>query len=251
MSFKQLNCPKCAKPVRVPETMPGGTTLKCPACKELFQLPAAVVLDGAPVNVGDAVSIEWNGGWYPGHVLAVEPTGLVRIHYSGYDNSWDEAVPLTRLRRTAAPASATPTAPGQAGAPITNPGPTENDPFLAAVTSRPVNEQTRLNPGDQVRVEWGGKWWAGEVLSLQANGQVRIHYSGWDSSWDETVPRSRLCLPPSGPPKVAVVLDNQHTVKGILVGAAGDYLNLVREGDAVRTLINKQRILYLEVAESK
>jgi hypothetical protein len=31
-----------------------------------------------------------------------------------------------------------------------------------------------------------------QVVSVEPDGKVRIHYEGWDARWDETVPRSRL-----------------------------------------------------------
>src|SRR5262249_26098587 len=38
-----------------------------------------------------------------------------------------------------------------------------------------------------VEVEWGGSWWAAEVRRV-SGGLTLIHYTGWDSSWDEWVP---------------------------------------------------------------
>src|SRR5262249_16006418 len=46
-------------------------------------------------------------------------------------------------------------------------------------------------PMGAVEVEWGNKWWAAEVL--RSNGSLTlIHYRGWDSSWDEWVPSTRI-----------------------------------------------------------
>ncbi|MGE5492677.1 MAG: caspase family protein [Actinomycetota bacterium] len=47
---------------------------------------------------GDAVDIEWHGSWYPGSVLEVKQQGRYRIHYDGYDSSWDEVVGPDRIR---------------------------------------------------------------------------------------------------------------------------------------------------------
>jgi RNA binding activity-knot of a chromodomain len=48
----------------------------------------------------------------------------------------------------------------------------------------------------KVEVEWGGSWWAAEVLKVRGN-QYYIHYTGWSCSWDEWVSecRIRLCGP--------------------------------------------------------
>ncbi len=49
--------------------------------------------------------------------------------------------------------------------------------------------------GDAVDVQWGGKWWKGQILESRGGGQYKIHYVGWASSWDEVVPSSRLRRP--------------------------------------------------------
>jgi hypothetical protein len=48
----------------------------------------------------------------------------------------------------------------------------------------------------KVQVEWGGSWWAAEVLKVRGN-QYFIHYTGWSCSWDEWVPECRIrpCVP--------------------------------------------------------
>ena len=47
-----------------------------------------------------------------------------------------------------------------------------------------------------VEVEWGGTWWAAEVLKVRGN-QYYIHYTGWSCSWDEWVSECRIR--PCGP----------------------------------------------------
>lgn len=42
-------------------------------------------------------------------------------------------------------------------------------------------------------VEWHGTWWAGKVLENNA-GRWRIHYVGYESSWDEWVGQERIRL---------------------------------------------------------
>ncbi len=51
-----------------------------------------------------------------------------------------------------------------------------------------------------IEVEWGGTWWAAEVL--RGNGGLTlIHYTGWDSSWDEWVPAGRIRPVPAVTPE--------------------------------------------------
>src|SRR5947209_18994300 len=59
-------------------------------------------------------------------------------------------------------------------------------------TEKPEGGEPALKVGDAIQVEWYGSWWPAEVVSLRKDGRVKIHYSGWGSSWDEVVPRSRI-----------------------------------------------------------
>ncbi len=97
-----------------------------------------------------------------------------------------QAGALRRALIAAAVAALLVIAAGPAGAceELTRPGPVP----ASGIT---IDDGAVLQPGQGVLVEWGGQWWSGEVL--WADGpQVRIHYLGWESSWDEVVPRSRL-----------------------------------------------------------
>ena len=58
-----------------------------------------------------------------------------------------------------------------------------------------VDADTKLAPGYRLQVEWKEKWYDGQVLAVNGDGTVKIHYVGYETSWDETVPRSRLYLP--------------------------------------------------------
>jgi hypothetical protein len=58
----------------------------------------------------------------------------------------------------------------------------------------PVGPDTPLEVGAAVLANWRGVWWRAQVVALEPGDLVRIHYVGWDSRWDETVPRSSLLL---------------------------------------------------------
>lgn len=58
-----------------------------------------------------------------------------------------------------------------------------------------VQAASNLTAGDRVLVEQGGAWWRGRVKRVAADGNVAIHYVGWEASYDESVPVSRLQLP--------------------------------------------------------
>jgi hypothetical protein len=63
-------------------------------------------------------------------------------------------------------------------------------------TDHPVTSDTKLVGGQILQVEWGGNWWACRIVRLLDGGDVTIHYAGWESKYDEVVPRSRLQLDP-------------------------------------------------------
>lgn len=87
---------------------------------------------------------------------------------------------------------------------LNNPGrmPTQFSSVMTAYRTRLMDPQV----GDQVEVAWRGKfrletsdvyqglaWWVAEVVDKNpAQGQYKIRYPGWDSRWDEWVPRARL-----------------------------------------------------------
>ena len=58
-----------------------------------------------------------------------------------------------------------------------------------------VMPKTKLKARDQVLVQWSDSWWKGQVVKILPDGNVKIHYDGWDAEWDEVVPRSRLRIP--------------------------------------------------------
>ena len=46
-------------------------------------------------------------------------------------------------------------------------------------------------PGDRVEVQWKGDWYQASVIEVKGN-QYKIHYDGYDRSWDEWVDNSRI-----------------------------------------------------------
>jgi hypothetical protein len=56
----------------------------------------------------------------------------------------------------------------------------------------PVELETPLEIGSTVLAFAQGRWWRAEVTALEGEECVRIHYTAWEPTWDETVPRSKL-----------------------------------------------------------
>ncbi len=46
--------------------------------------------------------------------------------------------------------------------------------------------------GDQVRVQWSGKYYAAQIVEVVGKEQYRVHYDGYGSEWDENVGLSRI-----------------------------------------------------------
>lgn len=87
---------------------------------------------------------------------------------------------------------------------LNNPGrlPVDEIHLINAYRKRLMDPQV----GDKVEVAWRGKfrletsdvyqglaWWVAEIVDKHpAQGRYKIRYPGWDSRWDEWVPRARL-----------------------------------------------------------
>lgn len=114
---------------------------------------------------GDKAQVLWKGTWYPATVRKAKGTECY-IHYDGYGNSWDEWVGPDRIKVTAS------------GAP-------------AAAAEAPAAAAS-FGEGEAVSVLWKGTWYPAHVLKAMGGGRYRIHYDGYDASWDENVGPSRI-----------------------------------------------------------
>jgi hypothetical protein len=56
----------------------------------------------------------------------------------------------------------------------------------------PVGPDTYLEIGSRVLSFSQGRWWRAEVVGLEPDGKVKIHYPGWDAKWDVVLPRDEL-----------------------------------------------------------
>jgi hypothetical protein len=55
-----------------------------------------------------------------------------------------------------------------------------------------IEPETPLDVGSVVLSFTQGRWWRAEVVALEDNDMVRIHFPGWDAKWDASVPRGEL-----------------------------------------------------------
>lgn len=56
----------------------------------------------------------------------------------------------------------------------------------------PVRPDTPLEIGSTVLSFSQGRWWRAQVIGLEPNDSVRLHFPGWDAKWDVTVSRDEL-----------------------------------------------------------
>lgn len=66
--------------------------------------------------------------------------------------------------------------------------------LAARLRRQPVATIATWQRGDRVEVEWAGTWWKATILEAGKTG-VLVRYEGFDRSWDEWVPPSRVRKP--------------------------------------------------------
>jgi hypothetical protein len=107
----------------------------------------------ASTGVGDRIEVDYRGKWYRAKVIAAQD-GQMRVHYVGFDRSWDEWVTPDRVRPYQAP---------------------------------------QFGEGDKVQVYWprDKKWYPATVLKGWY-GLHLIRYDGYDAGTDEWVSRDLI-----------------------------------------------------------
>src|SRR5262249_34884394 len=60
---------------------------------------------------------------------------------------------------------------------------------LAADQIRAQEQTWKVN--DHVEVEWKGDWYQAQIIQVQGK-QYKVHYDGYESSWDEWVDNNRI-----------------------------------------------------------
>ena len=51
----------------------------------------------APVKVGDRIRVRWRGSTYNASVAGILASDRILVHYEGFENAWDEIVPMDRI----------------------------------------------------------------------------------------------------------------------------------------------------------
>jgi hypothetical protein len=138
-------------------------------------LLAFVVACSRSYRVGDEVLVEWEGKEYPAVILSAPTPAKFKVHYEGFDDIWDEEVPKSRLKgfRTG----------------------TEIRPEPPAKVRQKALEAAQTNTyrvGDHVRVDWRGKLYPAQIVSVIGKEKYRVHFDGYGSEFDEDVGLARI-----------------------------------------------------------
>lgn len=159
---------------------------------------------------GDAVWVEWRGTWWRGTVRRVEGPIEWLVHYDGWGSQWDEVVGpsriATRSKAPPGPIGGSPRGLVLALVAVAALGVVGGAVFTFSGSSgsttasydtppgAPVVALGDLQVGQRVLVEWNGRWYPSNVVSVGL-ASVRIHYDGYSDGSDEDVPRDRVRIP--------------------------------------------------------
>jgi hypothetical protein len=136
-------------------------------------------------RVGEHVLVEWEAGsgqLYPAYVLERSGESRFRVHFDGYDSRFDEEVSVDRIKGRVEGPVATPPPPLKVARAVGS----APSPDAGAQVANPYKQ------GDRVRVRWRNSVYPAIVLEVTGRDQVRVHYEGLESAWDETVSVDRL-----------------------------------------------------------
>lgn len=137
-----------------------------------------------PYQVGDYVLVEWGEEkrFYPAYIIEKKPNARFRVHYEGYPARWDEIVALARIK-------------GLVEGKVTPPPPPQK--VRLALGLSPENKGAKapvsqFKVGDRIKVKWRESVYRASVIEVVSASELRVHYEGHESAWDEIVPLSRL-----------------------------------------------------------
>jgi hypothetical protein len=137
-----------------------------------------------PYQVGDYVLVEWGEDklLYPAYIIEKKSKSRFKVHYEGYPTRWDETVQLPRIKN-------------RVEGKVTHPPP----PLKVRVAQGLKPEKkgakvpvSQFKEGDRVKVKWRESVYRATVIEVVSANQLKVHYEGHESAWDEVVPVSRI-----------------------------------------------------------
>ncbi|XP_077985599.1 uncharacterized protein LOC144440182 [Glandiceps talaboti] len=178
---------------------------------------------------GDRVEVFWSSSWFPAEVIEVGPRKLLKIHYEGWNSSYDEKVDYqqctfrdgsaiedmdklnigSELKYNTYDVTVVDI--------ITSSCKIRYDGYSTSwdtwvlpdevklVEAKPAKEHKAVKDdkpttvqskkyknGDRVKICWAHTWYNGYVLEEGPHTSFKVHYDNWNSSYDESVDVS-LC----------------------------------------------------------
>jgi hypothetical protein len=140
-----------------------------------------------PYRVGDHVLVEWGDEnlKYPAFIIEKKNKSKFRVHYDGYPARWDEDVALPRIV-------------GWVEGEVPHPPPPKQVRLARGLDGMDLRD-TPVSPfkvDDKIRVRWRESDYLAIVLEIVSSKELRVHYEGHESAWDEVVPVSRVVATP-------------------------------------------------------
>ena len=119
--------------------------------------------------------VEWEGKDYPALIVKQSSAVKFKVHFEGYEDTWDEEVPKSRIKGHR-----------KGNEPRPDPPPKVRAKALEAAKTN------TYKVGDQIRVEWQGRFYPAHVTEIVGREQYRVHYENYGAEWDENVGLSRI-----------------------------------------------------------
>lgn len=167
--------------------LPSLTRRQCWVSGAALALSWALPACSRPYRVGDYVLVEWGeeNQLYPAYIIDKMSKTRFRVHYDGYPSRWDEDVGLPRIR-------------GYVEGEPPHPPPPKRVRLARGLSPKKKGE-TPVSPfkeGDTIRVRWRESTYRATVLEIVSANELKIHYEGHESAWDEVIETSRVVSTP-------------------------------------------------------
>ncbi|MCA9579507.1 MAG: hypothetical protein R3B40_20100 [Polyangiales bacterium] len=154
----------------VPEVVPAGES--SPLSERGPITPTGLpVPTGLRIPPGTELEVQWNESFYRAVCKTHYGDGSLAVHYVGWSEAFDSEVDEADVRISEAAIRA-------------SRGPVD-------AHGAPVTEASPVYPGDVLDVLWRDAYHRAVVLEVHPDGQLRVHYAGWEDELDEDIPRER------------------------------------------------------------